>query len=110
MPLPPSDLSARVREWLEIVEDALAVRPMLYTSSGFWTAHMRANTWAGQYPLWIASYGTAAPLVPLPWAPFTWTMWQFNPKGDGGYYGAGSKSIDLNVRPGQDGSGGLHVV
>ncbi|MEN9563282.1 MAG: hypothetical protein RIR73_1526 [Chloroflexota bacterium] len=47
-----------------------------------------------QYPLWIANYGTASPLVPQPWA--TWTLWQFTDNGDGTAYGVESLNIDLN--------------
>ncbi|HNB42287.1 MAG TPA: glycoside hydrolase family 25 protein, partial [Anaerolineales bacterium] len=47
-----------------------------------------------QYPLWIANYGTSAPLVPEPWD--TWTLWQFTDNGDGPAYGVESLNIDLN--------------
>ncbi len=47
-----------------------------------------------QYPLWIANYGVATPLVPKPWD--TWTFWQFTDNGDGSIYGVESLNIDLN--------------
>lgn len=47
-----------------------------------------------QYPLWIANYGTASPLIPQPWT--TWTLWQFTDNGDGTAYGVESLNIDLN--------------
>lgn len=47
-----------------------------------------------QYPLWVANYGVATPLVPKPWT--TWTLWQFTDNGDGFPYGVESKNIDLN--------------
>lgn len=47
-----------------------------------------------QYPLWIANYGAASPLIPQPWD--TWTLWQFTDNGDGTAYGVESLNIDLN--------------
>ena len=49
-----------------------------------------------KYPLWIANYGNAQPLVPKPWAKSEWTLWQFTDNGDGQLYGVESKNIDLN--------------
>ena len=49
-----------------------------------------------RYPLWIANYGVAQPLVPKPWATSEWLFWQFTASGDGPFYGAESLEIDLN--------------
>ena len=49
-----------------------------------------------QYPLWIANYGTAQPMVPKPWIADEWLFWQFTASGDGLFYGVESLEIDLN--------------
>ncbi len=49
-----------------------------------------------QYPLWIANYGAAEPLVPLPWKKGEWIFWQYTETGDGALFGVESKGIDLN--------------
>jgi GH25 family lysozyme M1 (1,4-beta-N-acetylmuramidase)/uncharacterized protein YraI len=49
-----------------------------------------------RYPLWIANYATALPLVPKPWTVDEWLFWQYTASGDGIYYGAESLEIDLN--------------
>ena len=49
-----------------------------------------------RYPLWIANYGVAQPLVPRPWAANEWLFWQFTATGDGPFYGVESLEIDLN--------------
>lgn len=43
-----------VRRWLERVEAATGVRPIVYTSWGFWS----------RYPLWVANYGVQCPEAP----------------------------------------------
>ncbi len=50
-----------------------------------------------KYPLWIANYGTAEPMVPKPWAKNEWLFWQFTDNGNGPLYGVESKNIDLNA-------------
>ena len=49
-----------------------------------------------RYPLWIANYGVAQPLVPRPWAANEWLFWQFTASGEGPFFGVESLEIDLN--------------
>src|SRR5574341_284198 len=49
-----------------------------------------------RYPLWIANYGVAQPLVPKPWAANEWLFWQFTASGNGLFYGAERLEIDLD--------------
>jgi len=49
-----------------------------------------------QYPLWIAHYGVAEPMIPLPWKKGEWLFWQFTEAGDGQLYGTESKGVDVN--------------
>lgn len=76
---------------------------MIYTSAGFWNAHLPMTNWAKNRKLWIAHYtGAAAPLMPDEWVkinnPRTWSLWQWSAggNGQGKAYGAYSKDIDLN--------------
>ena len=94
------------KNWYNFIERVKKLIPQnkeigIYTGYYYW----RENT-AGagipsaslnyfkQYPLWIANYGTASPLIPQPWS--EWTFWQFTDNGDGTLYGVESLNIDLN--------------
>ncbi len=101
---PPKDgkypSNALLFQFLQEVEKELGVRPIIYTSPGFWNSYGRdKNTgkfddkWL-MYDLWIAHYGVTQPIVPKPW--MGWTFWQFSSNGDGLKFGAESKSIDLD--------------
>lgn len=94
------------KNWYNFIERVRQLIPAnkeigVYTGYYYW----RENTVAvgiptaslnyfKQYPLWIANYGVASPLVPAPWD--TWTLWQFTDNGDGTIYGVESLNIDLN--------------
>ncbi|GAB4399372.1 MAG: hypothetical protein OHK003_23490 [Anaerolineales bacterium] len=94
------------KNWYNFIERVRQLIPAnkevgVYTGYYYW----RENTVAAgiptaslnyfkQYPLWIANYGVASPLVPAPWD--TWTLWQFTDNGDGTIYGVESLNIDLN--------------
>lgn len=70
-----------VLAFLNRVQQRLGVKPMIYTSPGFWTGRM-ANTRtivrAGYRVLWVAHYGTAKPSVPAKrWNGNGWTVWQW---------------------------------
>jgi lysozyme len=70
----------------------------IYTAYYYWNSKLSGvdRTYFHQYPLWIANYGSSAPLVPLPWSPSEWLFWQFSSTGDGRKYGTESAGIDLN--------------
>lgn len=75
---PVPDLPARLRTFLETVEHAVGVRPILYTGPSFWSTHM--NDGFGEYPLWIAQYGVSTPTVPPGWT--DWQLWQYRGDAD----------------------------
>lgn len=66
-------LADRLRQFLAAVEAKLGVKPILYTSPGFWNQNLGSGF--GDYPLWVAEYGVDAPKVPNGWT--TWHLWQF---------------------------------
>lgn len=92
--------NALLAQFLEEVESILGIRPMIYTSPGFWNSHGKIRgtsifdpKWA-YYNLWVAHYGVDKPMVPKPWK--TWTFWQYSSTGPGPAFGAESKGLDMN--------------
>ena len=74
------DLGAWALVWLTTVQAALGFAPLVYTSPGFIAAHnLSAYAALGAYGLWIASWGTAAPVVPTPWT--FYACWQTSATG-----------------------------
>jgi lysozyme len=71
-------IDAHVNRWLDHVEQALGVRPIVYTGPYFWRDTVGGRA-AGGSPLWVAHYGTACPLVPQPWG--TWAFHQYSENG-----------------------------
>ena len=85
---------AYLREFLEILR-ARGHKPIIYTSSGFWSIYGDKNSYWTGFPLWLAQYTTASkPSVPLPWT--RWTFWQYSSKGTGATYGTESFNVDMN--------------
>ncbi|MEW5941069.1 MAG: phosphodiester glycosidase family protein, partial [Chloroflexota bacterium] len=75
----------------------------IYTAYYYWSANAPNSIaqssnleYFHQYPLWIANYGAAEPLVPKPWSKQEWLFWQFSKVGNGKAYGVESAAIDLN--------------
>ncbi len=78
----------RVRNWLQIVEKATGMRPILYISQTFVNKYLEdAPDIKRAYPVWIARYGEYKPDVKL------W-LWQLAPDGRvAGIHG----EVDINV-------------
>jgi len=96
--------------WLRTVERELGVKPMIYTSPGFWAGHVgntKTIARAGFDVLWVAHYGTSRPSVPASrWDGNGWTFWQWTKCGrvdgvngcvDRNYF-RGSELRDLTIR------------
>jgi lysozyme len=67
-----------VQTWLDQVEAATGVTPILYMSPGF-ADQYNAPSSLTAYPLWIADYGVSQPTLPLGWT--TWLIWQHSESG-----------------------------
>jgi lysozyme len=81
----PIEMSKRVGlvlAWLNGVEKALGVAPIIYLSPNF-VRNVLGTQYAEplkRYHLWIANYTNAPePIVPSPWT--AWTFWQHSDKG-----------------------------
>ncbi len=85
-----------VRQWLDGVEDALSVRPIIYLSSSFAGEVLNNQAWLKDYLLWLAHYTRAAnPRTPEPWKSSSgWTFWQYSETGR--VDGIGDRFVDLN--------------
>lgn len=81
-------LFRQVRAWLNAVERATHVRPILYISQQFVNRYLgEAPDLKRKYPVWIARYGEYKPDVKL-------TVWQLSPNGRvNGIHG----EVDINV-------------
>ena len=67
-----------VQTWLEQVEAATGVQPILYMSPGFANEYAAPSSLAA-YPLWVAEYGVSQPMLPTGWT--TWLIWQYSESG-----------------------------
>jgi len=72
------ELMAKAKQWLEYVEHALGVTPIIYTSQSFWEDYIGNNPVFAKYPLWLAA-AMRQPGPPSSWQ--EWTFWQFSPRG-----------------------------
>ncbi len=76
--------------WLQTVEQATGLTPILYTNSGYWNS--LATQEFSSYPLWVAEYGVTTPTLPLGWT--SWAFWQFSQSGQ---IAGISTSVDLDL-------------
>lgn len=85
-----------VRTWLDGVENALNVKPIIYLSSSFAGDVLGSDKFLANYILWCAHYTKANnPRVPEPWKSGPgWTFWQFSETGR--VDGISDDLVDLN--------------
>ncbi|MDX2089895.1 MAG: GH25 family lysozyme [Kofleriaceae bacterium] len=78
--LAPETVAAKVKQWIDHVEAATGVKPIIYTGFYFWRDEVGAPAFGADYPLWHAQYTTAdCPNIPPPWT--SWAFWQFTDSG-----------------------------
>ena len=66
---------AAMTTWLDIVEEELGIKPIIYTSPGFW-AFLNTNKFS-DHILWVAHLTeNNCPSVPNSWN--TWAFWQYS--------------------------------
>lgn len=76
-----------ILEWLEIVENKLGVRPIIYTREGIKNKYLN-DVRFDKYDFWIARYSENQPNN------FDWLVWQ---KTDRGYMAGTKGQIDINL-------------
>lgn len=84
-----------VRAWLDGVENALNVRPIIYLSSSFAGDVLGSDKFLGNYLLWVANYGRSSPRIPEPWKSGQgYAFWQYSESGR--IAGITDDLVDLN--------------
>lgn len=72
-----ADRVATLHKFLEKIEAAYGVKPIIYCSHSFWDSNLDDSF--GDYPLWIAQYGVHNPRLPKGWT--KWLFWQHTQSG-----------------------------
>ncbi len=86
-----SSLISNMQEWLNIVEDAVGRKPIIYTSWGFWDGSVGGYDFS-EYPLWVANWEVDCPVLPDGWS--DWVFWQSSDSGSiPGIYG----NVDMDI-------------
>ena len=75
--------------WLQTIEAALHVKPIIYSNQHFYDKHLAG--WFDHYPLWVARYSTDRPMLSTG---RDWQFWQYT--NEGCLDGIGYRT-DLNV-------------
>jgi lysozyme len=69
-----------IQNWLETVEQAAGMQPVIYTRQNFIESLLGDGVrQLADYPLWIAHYDVPQPTVPASWT--SWNFWQYTEKG-----------------------------
>jgi len=81
--LSPAEIAERVTTWLRIVEEATGKKPIIYTTSSWWSSRIGPNSSLRGYSFWIADYtskslGREDPNVP---ERLSWSFWQLTDQG-----------------------------
>lgn len=97
----PQDYAERVKVCLDYIQGETGRKPRIYTAYYYWLKYLSKADYADDYKLWIANYNDRVPIVPRPWRPFGWWIWQYTGKGDGKKYGCDSYHVPLEVYNGR---------
>lgn len=99
-------LASQYKAWLDAVESATNVRPIIYTSLYYWSFTFdwagKPPAWSSDYPLWLAYYpdrpddftAPTAGMLPKGWGLDNIILWQYAE--DGRLYGIPYDGVDLN--------------
>jgi GH25 family lysozyme M1 (1,4-beta-N-acetylmuramidase) len=87
----PSAVAAQVGRWMDRVEPALGVKPIIYTGKYFWQDNVQSSDFA-DHPLWIAYWDVTCPDLPTPWSD-----WLFHQTSDSGSVPGISGAVDTDV-------------
>ncbi len=76
--LSSTTVANKVAQWVQHVEAATGVKPIIYTGRFFWQDYVKTSAYA-DYPLWIAHYTNGCPNLPSQWS--DWTFHQYTDSG-----------------------------
>ena len=96
----PVAVASWIASCLNEFEALSGVKPMIYTSPGWWNDHVSRNAWAKTYKLWDAHWTTAgAPIIPYDWSGKQFTFWQHSAdnNGQGSNYGSSNGDPDMDL-------------
>ena len=96
----PVDYAGRLMKFIDRVTELTGHVPMIYTSQNYWKTYIGDVHWFRQCRLIVANYRNDSPLVPLPWFPTCYAIWQFTHSAKGSAYGSQAKTVDLDVTNG----------
>lgn len=88
----PATIAAKVEAWLDHVEIALGLAPVIYTGRYFWQDNVGSSSFAG-YLLWIADYSS----LTCPNLPTQWTDWSFRQDSSTGAVDGIDVPVNTNV-------------
>lgn len=88
----PEIMRQEAAVWLQMVEQHLGVRPIVYSNQNFYEKHLAGHFDA--YPLWVARYSDEEPCLD---SGKIWSIWQYSNKG---CLEGISQLVDVNVFPG----------
>lgn len=74
-----ADITACIRDCLQMVEQRDGRKPIVYTARWFWNEHVLESAEWAAYDLWVANYGVSAPSLPAGWS--EWRFWQHSDRG-----------------------------
>jgi len=89
-----AELWQGVQTWLDQVEAATGMQPILYLNKTFANENDAPSSLAA-YPLWLAQYEVELPTLPNGWT--TWLLWQYSQSGT---VNGVSGSVDLDQHNG----------
>jgi GH25 family lysozyme M1 (1,4-beta-N-acetylmuramidase) len=71
-----------VATWLRRVYARTGIKPMIYTTPGFWQSYMANTSWFannGFRVVWVAHWDARSPATPAGnWGGHAWTFWQYS--------------------------------
>jgi lysozyme len=88
----PEVMVQEARIWLELVENRLGIKPIIYSNLHFYERYLAGHF--DEYPLWVARYSDEKPRMG---SGKMWDFWQFS--NEGCVEGI-SRKVDLNIFPG----------
>jgi lysozyme len=71
-----NEMEKNVLTFLDYIEKALSIKPIIYTSDSYWKTYLPKAKWGCNYLLWFDKPGSLWPAQLWPWA--GWSFWQYS--------------------------------